>query len=79
MAEETLDDRLSDLPDSILLQILSLLPTKEAFTTCILSKSWQYLWTSLDSELFHSGSMHIAVQRTGLLRASPRLLWRHST
>ncbi|OIT28365.1 PREDICTED: F-box protein At5g03100-like [Nicotiana attenuata] len=45
-AEETLD-LLSELPESLLIQILSLLPTKDAFTTCILSKRWQYLWTSV--------------------------------
>ncbi|KAH0725323.1 hypothetical protein KY284_001188 [Solanum tuberosum] len=43
---------MSELLESLVLQILSLLPTDEAFTTCILSKRWQYLWTSLNSFIF---------------------------
>ncbi|OIT28366.1 putative f-boxlrr-repeat protein [Nicotiana attenuata] len=46
--EETLDDRIGQLPDSLLIQILSLLP----FTTCVLAKRWQYLWTSVDHFIF---------------------------
>ena len=46
------EDRISTLPDSILLSILSFLPTQEAIKTGVLSKRWTYLWTSVPSLSF---------------------------
>ena len=37
-------DRLSNLPEELHSQILSLMPTKFAVQTCILSKRWRHTW-----------------------------------
>ncbi|OIT33881.1 f-boxfbd/lrr-repeat protein [Nicotiana attenuata] len=43
-------NRISELPDSLLVRIISLLPTtNDAFRTCLVYKRWQYLWTSIDN------------------------------
>ncbi|RZC94041.1 hypothetical protein C5167_016734 [Papaver somniferum] len=52
------EDRISQLPDSIIHHILSFLSdTTYAVQTCVLSKRWRYLWTSLPvlkfSDEFH--------------------------
>ncbi|KAF3332941.1 F-box protein [Carex littledalei] len=40
-------DRISNLPNEILAHILSFVSTKEAIHTCILSKTWKYIWTAV--------------------------------
>lgn len=45
--DQTLIDRLSTLSDDVLINILSLLPLRQAARTCTLSKRWRLLWTYL--------------------------------
>ncbi|TXG49126.1 hypothetical protein EZV62_025001 [Acer yangbiense] len=40
-------DRISDLPDHIIYDIISFLDTKYAVQTCVLSKKWRYHWTHI--------------------------------
>ncbi|PIN11651.1 hypothetical protein CDL12_15741 [Handroanthus impetiginosus] len=54
--EEIPIDRLSALPDSVLIRILSFLSMREAAITGVLSKRWQFLWTDSTSLKFYESS-----------------------
>lgn len=45
--ENNVQDIISHLPESITSRILSLLPTKDALRTCVLSKDWEHKWTGI--------------------------------
>nr|KYP40504.1 Putative F-box/LRR-repeat protein At4g13960 family [Cajanus cajan] len=49
-------DMISNLPDYIIGHILSLLPTKDAVITCVLSKRWICLWTFITNLHFEDSS-----------------------
>ncbi|GAB4846319.1 hypothetical protein Ancab_025325 [Ancistrocladus abbreviatus] len=41
---EQLADRISDLPDDVLISIISHLTLQEAARTSVLSRRWKYVW-----------------------------------
>ncbi|KAL1199905.1 F-box/FBD/LRR-repeat protein [Cardamine amara subsp. amara] len=47
-------DRISQLPEALILRILSSLPTKTVIATSVLSKQWRYFWKSVPSLEFNS-------------------------
>ncbi|CAL0318647.1 unnamed protein product [Lupinus luteus] len=46
-------DRLSDLPDFVLLHIMEFMDIKDVVQTCILSKRWKNLWKSMTNLTLH--------------------------
>ncbi|KAK9667284.1 hypothetical protein RND81_14G245200 [Saponaria officinalis] len=54
----TLQDRISELPDEILVDCLSLLDMKSAAQTSIISRRWRYLWTHLSTLDFNPELMY---------------------
>ncbi|GLT86313.1 hypothetical protein SLE2022_044580 [Rubroshorea leprosula] len=52
----------NELPDEVLLQIISLLPLKEAVRTSVLSKRWRYLYASIPNLDFDFGELPVVNQ-----------------
>jgi len=72
--------KLSDLPDCILIYILSFLNTIDAVRTCILSKRWNHIWKHIPILTLHYSDFstlkcfHEFVSRVLSLRDSSVLL-----
>ncbi|WZZ55545.1 hypothetical protein YC2023_055652 [Brassica napus] len=55
------EDRISALPDDLLVRILSSIPTKDAISTMILSKRWRFVWTMLPILAYQESKSKISV------------------
>jgi hypothetical protein len=50
------EDKLSDLPECVILHILSFLDSKHAVQTCVLSTRWKHLWKRIPTLILHSSN-----------------------
>ncbi|XP_058781238.1 FBD-associated F-box protein At1g66310-like [Vicia villosa] len=61
------EDRLNDLPESVILHILSFLNTKIAVQTCVLSTRWKDLWKRIPAATLHSSNSRACKKFTKLV------------
>ncbi|KAK4371648.1 hypothetical protein RND71_007032 [Anisodus tanguticus] len=71
-------DRLSELPESVLLHILSFLTTRDVVKTAVVSKRWPHLWTIIQELDFSDDFVQYQdfvdfVNRTLLSRGTSRI------
>ncbi|CAL5425573.1 unnamed protein product [Camellia sinensis] len=56
------EDRISSLPDSLIIYVLSFIPTKYAFRTTVLSKRWKDLWAFVPNLDFDASMLDVPKQ-----------------
>jgi len=76
-SDDVKEDRLSDLPDCVILHILSFVYTKRVVQTCILSNRWNNLWKYLPTLVLVSPSNKFVSRILSLRNASTPLLALH--
>ncbi|KAH6769723.1 hypothetical protein C2S52_014526 [Perilla frutescens var. hirtella] len=69
-------DRLSELPDSLILKIISSLDMKDVVGTTLLSKRWNNLWTTIPCLCFSNYVSHDNVEKIRNFINRALLLWK---
>jgi hypothetical protein len=75
--DDVKEDRLSDLPDCVILHILSFVYTKQAVQTCILAKRWNNLWKYLPTLVLLSSTNKFVSRILSLRNATTPLCALH--
>ncbi|XP_030493546.2 putative F-box/LRR-repeat protein At4g15060 [Cannabis sativa] len=52
-------DRISKLPDTLIIRILSFLSTKDAISTCLVSKRWKLMWYCVPKLSFSDSNLKV--------------------